>query len=287
MAAIYSVIVLYNPESNNLANIEALLAQSDTLIVIDNSTKELPEKISGLLNTDSRIAYFSNNGNIGLSMALNKGIRKALEYEDCDYIALFDQDSLIQENFFPPLISILESRPDVISASPDVVDMRTLEEKKSSVPATEYEVPVIITSGSFYRRDAFEKVGLMDETLFIDYIDYEWCFRAKSKGYQLVRVPSSVLLHNMGEKVVKFLFMEKPYHTNGVRHFYIFRNQIYMLKRNYIPLGWKATQILKFAYRVPSYILLSPHPLQTAKNIIKGIKAGLKKEGRNYSYDKI
>ncbi|KAA0126160.1 glycosyltransferase family 2 protein [Chryseobacterium sp. SN22] len=284
---IYSIIVLYNPESNNLANIEALLLQSDTLIVIDNSTRKLPEAIADLIDTSHQIVYLSNNGNIGLSLALNKGIKKALEFKDCGYIALFDQDSLIQKDFFQPMIEVLENKSDIIATSPEVVDMRTLEEHRNADHQETYEVPVIITSGSFCKRDAFEKVGLMDETLFIDYIDYEWCFRARDKGYRLIRVPASKLLHNMGEKVVKFLFIEKPYHTNGIRHFYIFRNQMYMFKRNYIPLGWKVTQIFKFAYRIPSYILLSPQPLQTAKHIMKGIKAGFKKEGRNYRYDTI
>ena len=27
-------------------------------------------------------------------------------------------------------------------------------------------------------------VGLMDESLFIDWVDFEWCWRAKSKGYK-------------------------------------------------------------------------------------------------------
>lgn len=284
---IYSVIVLYNPESNNKANIEALLLQSDKLVVIDNSTRKLPEEISDIINGNSKIVYLSNNGNIGLSLALNKGIKKALEYKDCDYIALFDQDSLIQKDFFLPMIEAVENRSGVIAASPEVVDMRTLEGNKDADNTKVYEVPVIITSGSFYKRNAFEKIGLMDETLFIDYIDYEWCFRARDKGYKLIRVLDSKLLHNMGEKVVKFLFIEKPYHTNGIRHFYIFRNQIYMFKRAYIPFGWKVVQLFKCMYRIPSYILLSPQPLQTAKHIIKGIKAGFSKEGRNYRYDKI
>lgn len=284
---IYSVIVLYNPDTDNRANIEALSQQSDRLVVVDNSVKELPAEISGMVSNDPKIIYLSNGGNIGLSLALNKGIRKALENQDCKYIALFDQDSLIDEGFFLPMIDVIEKGSGVIATSPEIVDMRTQTGDKAVHERKEYEVPVIITSGSFYKRDAFEKVGLMDETLFIDYIDYEWCFRARSKGYVFIRVPGAKILHNMGEKVVKFLSMEKPYHTNGIRHFYIFRNQIYMFKRNYIPFGWKATQVFKCIYRIPVYITLSPHPLQTAKQIMKGIKAGFKKEGTHYRYDTI
>lgn len=281
---IYSIVILYNPNVENAENIDALTAQSDKLIIIDNSTKELPQKIVEKFE-ESKIIYISNEGNIGLSLALNKGIKEALKHEDCKYIALFDQDSLIQKDFFSPMIDVIESDEKNIAVSPQIVDQRTLETTETTDHTQPYEVPVIITSGSLSRKSAFENVGLMDEILFIDYIDYEWCFRAKSKGFKLLRVPASKMLHNMGEKVVKFLFIEKPYHTNGIRHFYIFRNQMYMFRRNYIPVGWKLTQGIKFLYRIPSYILLSKNPFQTSKQIFRGIKDGLKKEGKDYHYD--
>lgn len=40
------------------------------------------------------------------------------------------------------------------------------------------EVSELISSASLIAISNFEKVGLMDETLFIDGVDHEWCWRA-------------------------------------------------------------------------------------------------------------
>ena len=44
----------------------------------------------------------------------------------------------------------------------------------------------VITSGSFIPLEVINDVGLMLDKLFIDFIDIEWCFRAKRKKYSIV-----------------------------------------------------------------------------------------------------
>ena len=43
----------------------------------------------------------------------------------------------------------------------------------------------------------------MKESYFIDNIDLEWCFRAKSKGYELIGTDEAVLYHAIGERSSK------------------------------------------------------------------------------------
>jgi rhamnosyltransferase len=38
-----------------------------------------------------------------------------------------------------------------------------------------------LSSGFFYSREVIEKIGLKNEDLFIDLVDWEWCWRARSK----------------------------------------------------------------------------------------------------------
>ena len=40
----------------------------------------------------------------------------------------------------------------------------------------------------------------MKESYFIDNIDLEWCFRAKSLGFDLVGTDAAVLYHAIGER---------------------------------------------------------------------------------------
>ena len=47
----------------------------------------------------------------------------------------------------------------------------------------------VITSGSFIPISIFNDVGFMREELFIDFVDIDWCLRARAKGYEIVSLP--------------------------------------------------------------------------------------------------
>ncbi|PJI83555.1 hypothetical protein CLV61_0154 [Capnocytophaga canimorsus] len=131
---------------------------------------------------------------------------------------------------------------------------------------------LLITSGSSTPTKVFKDVGLMDETLFIDYIDYEWCLRAISKGYKVCLTTKSILKHSMGDVFVKFLWMKKPCHKNKKRQYYIVRNQLIMLNRDYICWEWKVKHFIKLLYRLPMYILLSDDKTTSYKHMKRVFK---------------
>jgi rhamnosyltransferase len=265
MIRVYSIVVLYNPSTENIANFNKIAAISNKVILVDNSTSISDLGTDVALN----IEYCKNDTNIGLSKALNLGIKRCMAAADCTHIALFDQDSTPDDSMFVNLLAQLDKADkDVVAVSPQIIDIK--KEKVDTVQEVDV-VDVVITSGSLYAKDAFEKVGLMDETLFIDYIDYEWCLRAKFKGFKILRVYNAHLNHNMGDSFVRFLGMSKPLHTNRMRHFYIVRNQLIMLNRDYISFKWKCTHIIKFFYRIPGYIVLSNNKVDTTKIIAKAI----------------
>ena len=267
MNKIYSIVVLYNPTVVNIANFKKIIAISDKVIFVDNS------RLSTILDfgeNNNKIKYIKNSENIGLSKALNLGIKKAVESLDCTNIALFDQDSVPDDSMFIELMNQLnKADATVVAVGPRVLD---LKHKKKAIITQNEVVDVVITSGSFYKKEAFAKVGLMDETFFIDYIDYEWCLRAKSKGYKILKVNTTHLNHNLGDSVVGLFGVLKPIHTNNLRHYYIIRNQLIMLNRDYISFKWKCIHTFKLFYRIPSYIVLSSSKLTTLKYIINAIK---------------
>ena len=45
-----------------------------------------------------------------------------------------------------------------------------------------------MASGSFIPRHTLEEVGLMREEFWIDYIDYEFSFRVRERGYRIIGV---------------------------------------------------------------------------------------------------
>ena len=263
MHTIYSVVILYNPTSTNINNIKKIYEICHKLIIVDNSDFEV--SLEGF--EFDKFEYVRNNENMGLAKALNLGINRCLKSGDCTHIALFDQDSIPEKNMFVNLLLGLDGCEDaVVAVSPQIIDIKNelLPNKKES----EF-VDIVITSGSLYPINAFKKVGLLDETFFIDYIDYEWCLRAKSKQFKILKVYNAILYHSMGDDFVNFLGLKKPLHQNMIRHYYIIRNQLIFISRNYIPLKYRITHFFKLFYRIPAYLLLSEDRVATWKLLKK------------------
>lgn len=112
--------------------------------------------------------------NIGLAKALNAGKSNIVWGWICGVIwpRLF-----IRNNFFNKIILIFQNNSKLAIIDP-LVDDEKLEQEGLIYPDT------ITTLGSLIPISVFEKVGVMDEPLFID---YEWCLRAIEKGIKYVR----------------------------------------------------------------------------------------------------
>lgn len=280
---VVSIIVLYAPEKEVRYNIEAIAQLSYKVIVVVNQCEE--GLLSQIATEIPKALIIKNDYNIGLSKALNTGIKYALEHyaNEVSYLAFFDQDSLpIGEDFFDRMLSVFQKEEKVGSVGAVVVD------KKGASAASSlgvHRVETIITSGSVIPIGVLREVGLMDETLFIDYIDYEWCLRAIQKGYS-VYLSDSKMQHNMGDVFVKFLWMKKPYHKNKIRQYYIVRNGLIMLGRKYIGWKWKCKHFLKLLYRIPMYYFLSDDKKTTVQNIKQAFNDYFrnKKLYANYQY---
>lgn len=50
------------------------------------------------------------------------------------------------------------------------------------------------------RRSVFERVGVLDERLFIDYVDTEWCLRCAAQGITVRIIPAASMTHSIGDK---------------------------------------------------------------------------------------
>jgi rhamnosyltransferase len=280
---VVSIIVLYAPEKEVCYNIEAIAQLSYKVIVVVNQCEE--GLLSQIATEIPKALIIKNDYNIGLSKALNTGIKYALEHyaNEVSYLAFFDQDSLpIGEDFFDRMLSVFQKEEKVGSVGAVVVD------KKGASAASSlgvHRVDTIITSGSVIPIGVLREVGFMDETLFIDYIDYEWCLRAIHKGYSIY-LSDSKMQHNMGDVFVKFLWMKKPYHKNKIRQYYIVRNGLIMLGRDYIDWKWKCKHFLKLLYRIPMYYFLSDNKKTTSQNIKQAFNDYFrnKKLYANYQY---
>lgn len=90
--------------------------------------------------------------------------------------------------------------------APTYVDLES--GKRGLLPSYRDELLATMTSGSVIPSSAVRFLGVLDEELFMDYVDIEFCLRARRRGMTIVQSPA-VLFHSLGRT--------KYYQFYGVR----------------------------------------------------------------------
>ena len=244
---IYAVVVTYNPEKSLLEQqYESLLPQVSRIIYVDNgSAKVYSEKFA-------QSYTIRNTENYGLGKAQNQGIEFARK-KDADYILLLDQDSVLEKGMVSVLLTEYNEyskKMKIAAIGPafksgfdeSVQDVGILSVgfrmKKTKIVNTSL-VSYIIASGSLIPVSVFDEVGVIDERLFIDGLDMEWCLRACSKGFKIIQTSKTHLIHKLGNGNKDLVLSHSP-----LREYYIIRNSFLFLRFPHVPLSYKGRKIV-------------------------------------------
>ena len=148
--------------------------------------------------------------------------------------------------------------------------------KNIAVKEGEYNIFQAIVSGMMINSKHLADIGLFNEALFIDWIDYEWCWRVNRVGFQIIGNANIKIKHKIGDQV-KSIGIKKIYlHSNQDRQYYITRNAFYLaIRTNYLTLSQKLAMFIKsFSYIIIYPMLLKPH-LSILKLLLRGFYHGL------------
>jgi|TARA_B110000977_G_scaffold142816_1_gene181355 rhamnosyltransferase len=275
---ICAIIITYNPNLAKLTNlVDSLRPQVQKLIIVDNTPS-----LNHLQIGDIELVDLETN--IGIGAAQNIGLDLAFELGAKEVI-LFDQDSTPPANLVSILSSELnelnEKQYNIAAIGPTIfceLENRLLESSIDRVrPLTDAlsDVNQLISSGMLIPRRAYEAVGGMDEDLFIDAVDHEWCWRARSQGLMIVQSKSVQMKHLLGEKRYKVLGIWTKL-TAPERLYFQFRNVFWLLNKNHVPFYWKLRNILAMPIKVILVICLHPDKASRLRNIYLGLQDGLK-----------
>jgi rhamnosyltransferase len=234
-------MVTFNPESDVRQNAKAITSSCEKLIIIDNGSNSEALQYLKPLEQGEKITIIYNEKNMGLGYALNQGIQYILDSEELkqvEWIATFDQDSKVQDDYFSKMLTAYNkfiNKDAVAILAPNWVEQKLTadEQAQSVVDAALKEQKTVITSGSLVKRQVFSEIGLFEEDYFIDFLDHEFCLRARSKGYKIFMVPDVSMVHNLGNTVQHKLLGSTVMATNHnyIRRYYITRNRIYTYKK--------------------------------------------------------
>ncbi|MFX1684470.1 glycosyltransferase family 2 protein [Paraburkholderia sp. A2RI-6] len=279
------MVVFYRPDRACVARANRL-AQVYSCVVVDNTEHSSTALALGL---DAQINYVANGANLGIATALNQGVARLID-AGCTCALLFDQDS-------EPSTQLLSALPGVLAAErargarvalvgPAYEDVRLggvapfvrfgyLKLKRFFPSGTEpIQVDFLITSGSCVNLAVWNDIGAMDDSLFIDFVDLEWCVRARAKGYSVLGVPTQRLLHELGGEPVRVFGRSYPGHS-PLRHYYLFRNAVALIRRGYVPWSWKSSELVKMPFRLAIYGLFMRPRLEHLRLSLLGVWHGL------------
>lgn len=188
------IVIFYHGNTRETqANILSYIENVDKLIVWLNSDElasaawETPQ----LESAREKIVFMgAGGGNVGIGRALNEAVRYGLR-NGYEYLLTMDQDSHWEEvgAYLAEVSRYCDNSHDAIFTPPvDRGDGRMLP----------FNGKDTIQSGAVFKLSMFADTGLFNEDYFVDSTDHEFCYRAGSRGYNIIKTDAGLLRHRLG-----------------------------------------------------------------------------------------
>lgn len=292
------ITVTFHPDLERLGKQIDALPPDAWLVVVNNaSAPEICQELEQRLACRPKTHLIRNANNEGLAKGLNQGADYAsLHIASVRYLLLMDQDSVPFAGTIERLLAahaeLERSGHPVGCVGPRLIDKSTgLQHGFHRIkgwrwirvyPSTEDRMPVSCSnlngSGTLLKAELFRKLSGLEETFFIDHVDTEWSFRVLAAGYLLFGIPDARFDHAMGEKGLRFwcfgwrVWPQRP----PQRHYYLFRNAIWLMRRDYVPLIWKTWAIAKLILTFTLHAVFDPSRNEQMRRMLSGLVAGIR-----------
>ncbi len=260
------VIVNYNVRQfleNALSSVKrAMNGLQGEIFVVDNGSND--GSVEMVRMKFPEVCLVESKINLGFAKANNLALKRA----SGRFLMLLNPDTVVQEDTFKVMLEFFDDNPDVGLAgckvlNPDgsfqracrrsfptpwvaftkIMGLSTLFPKSKlfgkynltylSTDET-YEVEAISGSFMMMRREAYLRVGGLDESFFMYGEDIDWCYRVAQAGFKVYYVHSTKIIHYKGESTKRSdideiklfynamqLFVEKHFSTSWVVEFFL------------------------------------------------------------------
>lgn len=273
-------VILYNPSISIINNLNTYVDVVERLYVIDNS-EIYNHALINIIKAKKNVKYIAMNGNMGIASALNVALRWASE-DSADYLLTMDQDSSFQNGVLEEYFSISQS----VFSSCEKVAICGIRNKEDLYENEIEYVSEVITSGMIIKLSILQNQVFFEEKLFIDYVDYEFCYRLSRMGYFIVQINAVRLTHQIGGvNPTAFLGIHFNNHNehSKVRYYYEARNALYVLKM--YPRSWK--QKLEYFFKtLVKLILVEDDKLGKFKYMCMGIYDSIRNKYGKYTEER-
>jgi GT2 family glycosyltransferase len=201
------------------------------VFVVDNNSVDGSKGM--LVSKFPNVKLILNNKNVGFSKANNQAMRIATG----EYILLLNPDTVVEEDTFEKVVAFMDAHPDAGGLGVKMIDGKGkfLPESKRGLPTPwvafykifgisalfprskvfgKYHLSYLdknethkidILAGAFMlmRKEALDKVGLLDEGFFMYGEDIDLSYRITCGGFKNYYYPGTTIIHYKGESTKK------------------------------------------------------------------------------------
>jgi GT2 family glycosyltransferase len=265
--SVHIVVLNWNGKHDTLECLKSLTQidyRNYRIILVDNASTD--GIVAIVQDQFPDVVILKNEANLGFAEGNNVGIRYALS-QQCDYLMLLNNDTVVDPSFLSALVNIGEKYPDLGMLSPLIYwykppekiwfysgeinwkngysDHRKIPEQgvvKNMISVCEYASKEYLEDSDYLsgcallvKTQVIQTIGLLDKRFFIYCEDVDWCVRCQKAGWRLAVVPSSRIWHKVSSSAI-----------SDYSRFLSYRNAILLL--------WKHSNIFQFLLRVKRHI---------------------------------
>lgn len=299
-----AVIVTFNPDPSIKERVRLVIDQVDEVVIVDNSTRRSVRFFVQKMVFKRNVTILENGENIGIASALNRGIQY-LRVKGYRWVLTLDHDSIPSEGMLSEQMRLIDLVPNshrIAIVAPNIIEEAVESHGTRWLTANPrwpflfkriecdrermIEVDVVITSGALINMEVYSSIGPLRDDFFIDYVDTEFCLRAKNAGYKILVACDSILRHRLGERTEKTILGIRfiPTNHSPIRHYYISRNRVVMYKIYAIRFPyWCMFDLVAMLYNWIRIFIGEDARTTKGKMFLRGLIDGVK--GRMGSYE--
>ena len=207
------VVVNYNGGSKLLECVDSVFRFTSDfeLILVDNASSD--NSIEPIAHKFPQTVIVKNSENLGVAAANNVGFGIAKGR----WIVMLNPDTKVTQNWLENLVNCALLSDHVGITTPKLLHMdgKTInstghifnfrmgfarDRGSGEIDQGQYDIPQEIASCCFacvaIKREVVNKVGLLDEKMFMYYEDVDYSVRARVAGWKLMYCPGSLVFHH-------------------------------------------------------------------------------------------
>ena len=232
------------------------------VVVVDNNSGD--NSVEMLRRDFPQVTTIANTENVGFSKACNQVIPGAKG----EYVLLLNPDTVVVDRAVTRMADYLDKHQDCASVGPKVLNAdgslqlacrRSFPSPEAAFfrltylsflfpkhpivakynltnadPDKEIDVDALSGSAMMVRKSVIDKIGLLDDDIYMFGEDIDWCWRFKEAGWAVRYFPEAVVYHYHGassrfRRVETTIFLHK-----GMEVFY----RKHMAKKYWAPFNW-------------------------------------------------